>query len=49
MNYTKPEIVAIESALDSIQGSLNKSAMIAPDAQHPTQLVATSAAYEADE
>ncbi len=49
MKYDKPEVFVSGSALATIQGSLNKSATIAPDAQHPTQLVATSNAYEADE
>ncbi len=49
MKYGKPEMFPSGPALTSIQGSLNKSAMVAPDAQFPMQLVATSNAYEADE
>ena len=49
MNYEKPSVFLSASALASIRGSLNKSAMVAPDAQFPNQTVATSNAYEADE
>jgi hypothetical protein len=46
MRYEKPELILSGPAVALIQGSLDKSKAIASDALHPTELVATSPAYE---
>jgi len=48
MTYNKPEIVNMVRAVTAIQGGTDKSRQVFTDAD-PTQIKATSMAYEADE
>jgi hypothetical protein len=47
MEYSKPEIVLVGSAVDAIQSSLDKG-IVATDSTVPHEMT-PSAAYEADE
>jgi len=48
MKYEKPEVTAIESAVDAIQSSMVKRQQITLESFAPYNL-ATTSAYEADE
>jgi hypothetical protein len=48
MTYNKPEVVKLDSAVESIQG-VNKPSQQAFDIRTQQVLAATSAAYESDE